>query len=286
MFDVGRKANSILGIEIPQFKYPSTSLTKALEDYLNSPDFETNRQEFMSKKSEAQTNRASNLEKSPERQKDHKLIDLLASVDEPTANSERFVNNLHLPANSMDSNPTLAMGQSIIWNQQIAHHASSGLNVTNPPVFTGFPHQQSFNQTNPYSMPVYLGSSNQMMNSHDFDNGMSMGSRNLNSQQVQSGGQWQYNPFAPNVQQSSLGLDQFSFIPARESSSSQVQTFSNISPANVQSNQSVYHSQNYTLTSGPPMQQQLTNPFETRIPQALVMQQSGQKESFNPFSAR
>ncbi|KAJ3228230.1 hypothetical protein HK099_005240 [Clydaea vesicula] len=119
MFEIARKLRSSLGVEVPVFKHAPVSLGSALEEYLNSPDFEAQRLAYKLKKQQKEkpavketktslTAAPSKIEKTPSKietsppKKDIDQIDFFSSLDEhfnsynsPTnqANFNNFANN-------------------------------------------------------------------------------------------------------------------------------------------------------------------------------------------------
>ena len=60
---VGRQYENSTRLEIPKLKHAPTSLTGALEEYLNDPDFEINRRQYLAQKEAKRTGKPSNSAK-------------------------------------------------------------------------------------------------------------------------------------------------------------------------------------------------------------------------------
>ncbi|KAJ3035865.1 hypothetical protein HDV00_003338 [Rhizophlyctis rosea] len=97
-FEIARKLRHDLGLDVPVFKHAPVSLAGGLEDYLNAPDFEAQRQAYKEKKAaKARQQNATKFEEkpkaetrqpSPERnptvttEKQPDIIDFFSSLDE------------------------------------------------------------------------------------------------------------------------------------------------------------------------------------------------------------
>ena len=272
---VARQYESATRLEIPKLKHAPTSLTSSLEEYLNDPDFEINRRQYLAQQEAKKGNKSKGSSKVPV--EDFKKMGLNnGSSSKPTLTaSASKPPEAKGPApdlidffESIEQNqqPMVAPNQTPIQNLQ----AVPQYQFQQPPQFTGFQTQQpqpgQTNSTNPFANMVSPQETQGFAPSTASPFGMQapaqgFGTTTMSNQLQQS----QSNQFQ---QQSPFSNGQISSAPNLGQTPQQQSAFSapiQQQPFNTGQTQGSTSSQQLQAFSTGPSMPQATNPFRQSV---------------------